>query len=250
MNALVKVISLLTILFSLLGISYLSPEAIKTKYIYPKLDQNTFLLVTDDSYGTSFQVNYGDGYLVTSGHACEKSKNGMVVVKLPSGDKQVIVLKIDKSNDICLLEKINNDGLTLSSETSEYVKVFTIGYPNTFVKKQFYEGNLLFKSKENIMASYVYDELDYVLCTESGKTVQVLPNGISGCFRSLEIIQSTIRSGPGASGSPVSDMLGNVVSMINGFDNVSSLAITTESKHIISVIDKYESEDPAKKRVK
>jgi len=166
------------------------------------------------SQGTVFQVKTPSGKvrLITNAHVCGPTAIGQKLkILLPeSGSEEwVKVLAVNKTIDLCLLSPLskNDKYLELSdSDPSEGDLIFTIGFPNAH-SKALVSGNLLSKGTEKLVFGPAGCDLPPVTCS----------------VVMAEMYFTSIRSAPGASGSPVLNYSGDVIGVLFAVDTENSL---------------------------
>lgn len=172
-----------------------------------------------DGGGTGFQVQDRDGrqFVVTNGHVCD----------MGAGDGQLLAWRDDRAEpevltiqyyadwtDLCVLSA-SKDAPSLelaNNEASDTEPLFTLGHP--FLRAlTVYEGYLV--RAENVEVAY--EEKTPEQCTGLGFEMKDEPTmfGVmSICMRSLWAYDTTIKTFPGNSGSPVLNADGKVVGVI------------------------------------
>ncbi len=139
------------------------------------------------STGTGFFVST-DGYLITSYHVIKNSKK-VIAVTFDKKELEAEVIKVDPANDVALLNvKTTTKPLHFSDQInlSKGEEVFTLGYPLLMIQGQ-----------------------------EQKATFGRI-NSLSGVGDDVRFIQIDVPIQPGNSGSPLINMNGQVIGIIQG----------------------------------
>lgn len=241
MKLLTNLISLVLIALGVISISYIGPELIKTKIIYPNVGDNVFVIRNETHYGTSFQTDYGRGYVVTAGHICSRSKTGLMELIVNDESENIKILSIDYKNDICILKKSNNEGLKLNKLPEIFSDIFTMGYPG-FKTKQLYKGVLLAERLVHMKVSNIINKSDVDKCYIRNGNIEFTQSDL-GCFNDFNLYDTTFLSKSGLSGAPTLNIYGNVIGIVTSH-NEHYKGIIVDIKYLVTLINNYERNNP------
>jgi S1-C subfamily serine protease len=153
--------------------------------------------------GTAFVVEYKQKrFMVTAEHVCRTNRDGGLYVN--GSDKKYAILSVNLLTDVCIMAAPNVAGLKLAFAPAKlYEHVHSIGNP--------------FKQVAVLSGGYV------------GRQIQL-------SFMN-EVTETSIKTGPGASGSPVFNKSGDVVGMMQSYYVDTNDGLYVDRRKIMDIID-------------
>lgn len=182
-------------------------------YVRSVVGENVVKVIGARGSGTGFYVKYGDSNLImTNVHVCMlKSANNTLMILRYKEDVKFIkkVLFMSKTADICFLEgDSQREGLSVADSASKVGdKIYIAGHPYGQPLTVSY-GFMIGEEQVNVVMEQE---------TEINGQVFVIP-----VRRDFTAVQFHAYAKPGSSGSPITDIFGNVVSILfagQGSDN-------------------------------
>lgn len=166
--------------------------------------------------GTGWSVRYkGHSALMTNDHVCTVAQGGYVTVEQDSG--RLSIKKIIKRNfmrDLCLVDGVPAPTLSLAKNgPSRFDQVRVMGHP---LLKPTAESTGQFTGSGIIELGLSPSEDG--TCPETAEQVESLFGNF--CVQRMEVGFTTVPIAPGNSGSPVVNMSGEVIGVMNSGDNV------------------------------
>jgi S1-C subfamily serine protease len=167
--------------------------------------------------GTGFALTTPKGnFLVTNWHVCYTSTDGYMIAAHKVENTPIVVkvkiLKIDPKIDLCILA-FNRPGLKLADKHLIGSKVRSVGYPGSSVDQVVSYG-------ESINRLPI--ELPYLptneTCPASFKRVDLIDGQVL-CKGTIDVIDTSLKTEGGSSGSPVVNGEDEVVGVINSTRN-------------------------------
>lgn len=197
------------------------------QYLYSKVGKVVVkTLLNARSGGTGFYVKAPSGisYILTNDHICDGAKNGIVFIKHESSSSPERfvprkVIETSPSKDLCLVEGYgDNEGLSLASSVSQGDSVFVVGHPalqkltvsaGVLMSKSelvqiLYRANIKKEECEAFGSNFKYIEITDIF-------VQLFTGMYSACIKETMSYQSDAYIRPGNSGSPVTNVYGNLI---------------------------------------
>jgi serine protease Do len=169
--------------------------------------------------GTGFQIEYGGKqFILTNRHVCDLG-NRFLHAQTYKGQAIVEVIKKSKKYDLCIVSEIEGlPSLSLSEGRSIQQKVYTIGHP-LGLGKTIVDGRIIERINVTV-------QVDCNLDLENKRMEKV--NSFFGpleiCVADYLSLRLSNVTFPGNSGSPVLNIIGNVVGVIfagtNGIENL------------------------------
>lgn len=206
--------------------------------------------VLSQAGGTGFHIIAPSGktYIITNRHVCYLSINKTMWASIPSqkDDVQVNILSISKDSDLCLLEPVRNiRGLSVGESPALGQTIAYVGYPR-LQPKTFVLGEAVGYRPISITEGVISSEPGKIALTEdqcksSNSQIVEVPeillmlNYFNGTYENMNENQNmalknlptkkicvatnkslitTLMIYPGASGSPVVDIIGQVVGVV------------------------------------
>lgn len=204
---------------SLLGIALfgmvLAKIPLSDEHAYRILERSTRLVLTPDrrSGGTAFFFLTSQGHVVllSNAHVCDNNKT-MIVVTGQMWEK-VEVVKQDHAVDLCLMYSESHQGLVHSalmpsSGYDLYDTIYSSGFQHLSHENP-QKGTIIRRSVLNLRLPPQVTEEGFSFCPPN-----TLSMGPMGCIKSMEVLETTLTSWPGNSGSPVVNKWGQLVGVV------------------------------------
>lgn len=199
------------------------------EYLYNLAREHTVMLIRSTGGGGTgfhFEKN-GQNYIMTNYHICK----GQKVLKVPEKGKAV-VLGYSSAVDLCVLQPRfdHAGGLAFAEDYAygEHVRVMGHGY-----LLPLHESIGRLESRATIELSVV-EVMDPKLCPAETKPYPMF--FFVACLREFDSIFTSVRIGPGNSGSPVIDIFGHVVGVVFAGHNGSGLGYIVPLEYVKLVV--------------
>lgn len=196
--------------------------------------ENTYSMSGENGQCTAFSVVASSGkiYTLTAKH-CDLivDKNGLVTLFDSKG--QITVIKLvaeDSKSDLLLLTSQSKTGLKLAEKSYTNQRIFTVSY-NTDATDHRLDGELLNPLRVEIIIFEVKSAFDMARCTQHTNSfiaTEERENSKSAviCYQSLIENISTLKVVEGNSGSPVTNLYGELVGVVSAIDDKISTLVT------------------------
>jgi S1-C subfamily serine protease len=230
----------LAIFATIVAVSRFSNEAYDTVLTFYAQKNTVMVSGSPNSYGTGFLVRHqGNKYIATNAHLCDASQNGYMAV-IKNGDSTPRkILAVSRKNDLCILEPIEGLGLLITTSHSKNQLLTMHGHAfNEALSAR--SGRIISKSVKTVPLFPVTNEEEHDRCYEiEGEIGAVFISFF--CTRAHTVLETTIQGGPGASGSPVVDLLGRLVGVKSIYHTQNLRSMIVPSEFLINLINDYES---------
>lgn len=202
---------------------------------YNKMAQSVVKLtkINERGGGTGFLTRGKSGkpVIVTNWHVC--SLGAEMNASRDREFQEIIVktLEADPIHDLCIMEGVPGVPLPIGDSPNRFDSVYILGHPllRNLTPSQ---GHFSAEVKEKIMFGLNSDGS----CPPSAE-LYIGFNGI-GCIMELELQDTTALIAPGNSGSPVTDVAGNVIGVINS-SNSRGQGSMIPLRHLKKLLEKY-----------
>lgn len=219
-------------------------EYIHEPLLYNYIDSNVFEITGNNSIGTSYQIIFNSKkYMVTNSHICLTHINNYMVVFVDGLSVPLKVLRQDLKHDICILEPVKTvSGLRLQNfEWYRFENVYSIGFPFAAIRVPM-RGKIFGSSLIDIVKWVITDQATYEDCNYiHGTPAMDFNSGRINCMGNMDVVDTTMVGGPGASGSPMVNSFGLVVGTTAVYASPSLNLSFVPNKHLIELIKTYES---------
>lgn len=229
----------LSIIVLIVVVSRFSNEAYDT-VINTYSQRNTFIVSgSSNSYGTGFLVKHnGSKYIVTNAHLCDVSQNGYMTVNKGSDSTPRRILAVSRQNDLCILEPVSGLGLAITTSRSKNQLLTMHGHAfNEGLSAR--SGRIISQSTKTIPLFPITSNEDHDRCTEQEGDIIIVFISFF-CIRRHTVLETTIQGGPGASGSPVVDLLGRIVGVKSIYHTQNLRSMIIPSEFLIELIEQFE----------
>lgn len=190
---------------------------------YDKVGRQVFKLVSPSNHGhggTGFAINLaGKTYTLTNAHICDIAENNTLHALVDNRTVNVSVIERSTETDLCLTTPVPNlEGLSLSSQPPyQSQDLIVLGNPYLEPKTSI-AGQVAGMQRVKILLSL---NLDRDSCELRGGTYHEMDNPLmiafgvnSYCDREFNSIRTTLVIYPGNSGSPITNLNGEVLSVL------------------------------------
>ena len=177
--------------------------------------------------GTGFhvQAKSGETFLITNSHICDRSTDGQLNVQHPDNNQRAIprrILENSATTDLCLVEPLPGIvGLRLGSSLTVGQLVQSYGHPGLRPLTQA-KGSVVSREKIEILYDWINSDADRAACSKPKNKIEMVQTifGIGeACLLVIDAVDTTVRTFPGSSGSPLVNEAGNVVGVIFASSN-------------------------------
>ena len=193
-----KMMSRVILLLVLVGTVQVKGPELHEKYLIHKVGKGVVkvLNAAKTGGGTGFHVKLPSGgtAILTNKHVClGTNKWGIVTINKNNAFYQRRIIDISTTHDLCLIEPIYKDGLSLGSEPETGDHSAILGYPS-LTPLRFEVAKFVTRMEVSICT-----KVEFIFCVETTELDSYLYNAM---------IQ------PGNSGSPVVNFFGNLVAVV------------------------------------
>ncbi len=218
------------------GASPIPPS--NTKDVYNLMSRSVVMLTNAEgsSGGTGFLVKAksGNNVVVTNWHVCQIGETSMYARRTAEfRDVKLKVLSVDPKNDLCVLSKVPGEPLQLAPyDTSRFEELYVLGHPLLHELTPI-EGRYVGETGGHIL----FPPLSDGTCPK-GLDQQMTVWG-PACDNNMTLGDTTVRIYPGNSGSPITDVNGNVVGVINSSSGETSNGGFIPLRFLKRILEKY-----------
>lgn len=249
---LLKTISFIILMILCLLISIFGREEYEQNFLLPYLINVVVKIENNNGYiGTGFTYMYKNNiYLITNEHVCRnRLTNDYYEIKYLTQEKGKSVTKktkpliVDLQNDLCI-SKINSEYYLFKGSYNLGIYGYSFGFSDNFNRlPSFLKGNITTYLDKDQPVWKIKNYYDRENCMKHKNTY--IKNTIYSDFCYVQNDKSLIAQfsvHPGASGSPVVDIYGNLIGVVKAV-SVDSYAETfiTSIENVNKVIEEYEA---------
>lgn len=168
----------------------------------------------DRGVGSGFAIKTPSGkiMMITNWHVCQDAEKGVLYAShenKPDFKIPLTIIHVDSKRDLCILG-FKGKGLKPAANYTIGEKVFSVGHPHAQIRQVLVKGMIVTKS--DITLLYPGNEAG---CPSDMTKIEDFQRHYPLCQGAVTVIDTTLPSVPGCSGSPVLDYNGEVVGVIN-----------------------------------